>query len=404
MSAIIPKKIYVIFLLLFLGGLNFAGNAVLFMYMAAFCCILLGGFSAKIDKIFFYILLLFFSIVCSALLNNTEGMTFLIIKYALYPILFIAFYDLFRWQSHIGMCENDKAYIFFLLMFFFSAGNIVHMIIDMTASDMSMLGGGRRIINDVWSGGTAPTTIIVGWGVLAGAVFLHTWDGWRDKIPTFVVSLFFLIVYIVFSFMAATRLGIVNVLLLIFAFIVMKLRSSELVVKSSTIIKIFIGVLLICILTYKLIPLILESNLYTRMTDESISLLDSNGRLDATIFLIQHFSKSLWGGDYFTAQYGLQQHNVLLQMYDTFGILAFLLMLIIVISSIKLTVNYFRSSSIVHSNERRFVMLLYIGLMLYYFEEPALTSNFIITCSFFGYLGFVSQTNASIRAELIEGN
>lgn len=403
MSAKIPKILYAIFLLLFLGGLNFNGNAIIFMYIAAFCCIFFGGFSTKVNKLFFYILLLFCSIACSVFLNNTEGMTLLIIKYGLYPIFFIAFYNLFRWTSCIGMSENEKAYIFFLLMFFFSAGNIVHIIIDMFISDMSMLGVGRRIINDVWSGGTAPTTIIVGWGAFAGAVFLYTWDGWRDKIPSFLVSLFLLIVYIAFSFIAATRLGIVNILLLILVFIVMKLRTGELVVNNSTIIKLFIGVLLLCILSYKLMPLIIESNLYTRMRGESISLFDSNGRLDATIYLIQHFSEALWGGNYFTSQYGLQQHNILFQMYDTFGILAFLLMLIIVILSIKLTMNYFKSCSIVNSNERRFVILLYIGLMLYCFEEPVLTSNFIITCSFFGYLGFVCQTNDSIKAIRIEG-
>lgn len=68
---------------------------------------------------------------------------------------------------------------------------------------------------------------------------------------------------------------------------------------------------------------------------ESISLFSGNGRLEASLYLLQHWSESLMGGSYFTNQYGLQQHNMLFQIYDLYGIIPFIIVFWIYVLALK---------------------------------------------------------------------
>lgn len=96
----------------------------------------------------------------------------------------------------------------------------------------------------------------------------------------------------------------------------------------------------------------------------------------------------MWGGEYFTIKYGLQQHNILFQMYDLYGVVPFVLLVILIINAI-ISVLYVVKNTFVCNPEKRYIILMFLSLMLYYFEDPALTSNYIITSILFAFLGYL---------------
>lgn len=379
-------KFFIMYLLMFLIGLNFFGNAVLLVYLFTLFVFLFFRHSLVVPRIIIFIILLFICILLSIVINETGISIYSMIKFGVYPLFFLSFYE-------IGECvreydDNGKVIkVFYGLIFSFVLGNMGHMIADISISDLSSLNLGSRILNDVWSHGTVPTTILVGWGCLTAPVFLYAFEKRKNSKIILLINALMLAIYMFYSLVVATRLGIVNSLLIVVLFIIFMCRQKDITINFSSILKICIALIIIIISTYKLMPYVMSSNLYIRMTSESLSMFDSNGRLAATVYLIRHFTEDLWGGEYFVSQYGLQQHNALFQMYDLYGIFPFVLFLVILIVSIINTARIHKSA-IITSSDKRFIVLFFVALMLYCFEEPAISSNYIVTGMIFAYVGF----------------
>lgn len=383
------RKELTIYLLLFLIGFNFGGKAVFGIYLLALYVFMFLNSALVVPKLFFTVIILCVGVLASQIFNGVDMTLFSLLKLGVYPVVFWTFYKIADYKVRASKNGNNCLVVFFYMMFFFALGNMAHMIADISITDLSKINMGRRILNDVWSGGTTPTTIIVGWGCINMATLLYAFEEKRTKKLTLIFSSIMITVYMIFSFIVATRLGIVNFVLTFVVFIFLLSRDKNINISLNTLIKILGAILVVVILGIKLLPYVMSSNLYLRLSGDSLKLLDSNGRIEATVYLLQHFSEALLGGEYFTEQYGLQQHNILFQMYDLYGLLPFVCLGLILIRSVRYTIQVAKNDSFKNS-EKRFVILFFFSLMLYYFEEPVISSNYIITSMLFGYLGYMS--------------
>lgn len=391
-------KEYIIYLFLFLIGFNFAGNAIVATYLLALFVFTFISTSLMVPRPFFTVIILCIGIIFSQLINGDGGSIFSLLKLGVYPLVFLVFYKIADYEGKINEEANYCLIVFFYMMFFFALGNMAHMIANISITDLSNINMGRRILNDIWSRSTTPATIIVGWGCINVAILLYSFEQKRKKKLLFITSLAMTVIYMIFSFMVATRLGIVNALVIVGMFIFMLIRDRKITITFNKLLKFFGMIIIVIILGITLSPYIMSSNLYLRLRGDSIGLLDSNGRISVTIYLLQHFSEALFGGGYFEKQYGLQQHNILFQMYDLYGLLPFACLGGIITSTIKYTTRIVNSHCI-RNSEKRFVVLFYFSIILYCFEEPAISSNYIITSMMFGYLGYISALRRFIYKE-----
>ena len=385
-------KYRLFYILILLIGLNFQGSAILLSYILivfTFFCI---KSTRKVPKNAIIVLLLPLSIDISAVMQGTDGIVYQFLKSGVYTNIYFSFYLLAMKCCSNKLDMENMLRVFSNCIFFFSFGNMIHFILNMFITDMTTINLGHRVLNDFWSGGTVPTTIVLGWGCFLMPLLIYYVERYMSEKIKFFVSLALMICYVIFSFQIATRLGIANAVLILIIYYILKIQQKEIVINLKKLIKLGIVGILVVLLGIKIVPLILESNLAVRMSGESISLFSGNGRFEANIYLLSHWSEALFGGSYFTNQYGLQQHNMLLQIYDLYGIIPFFILLLVFINVIKKAVNMYCKKDLCNSS-RRFCFLIVFSLFLYSFEEPAISSNYIITSMFFGWLGFSTVVN-----------
>lgn len=377
-------KLFIINSLMFLIGVNFMSNAILFVYLLCGCLMIFYP-STKVSKNNMYLLGLYFSIAISIVIYSTDNIIYHLIKFFTFPLLYYCIYNLYR---KLYLKYNDISYliqIFFIQMFYFSMGNIFHIIVDMLSTDIDAMNMGNRVINDIWTGGTAPATIIVGWGCLAAPILLGAYERRKEHKQVFLTCLILESIYIIYSFEIATRLGLINSVIVFMMFVLLKIVQGDIKIELTTIVKFATVAIVLVLVSGKVWLFIKSSNLYLRLFKDSLSLLDSNGRLDASLFVIKHFSEALWGGEHFSHIYGLQQHNIIFQMYDLYGLVPFLFICMLTFKAIKNTYRIFKAENFTNA-DKRFLILVVVGLILYLFEEPTITSNFIISGMLFVYL------------------
>lgn len=386
---------FIIYVLMLLIGMNFLGNAVVLTFVFGLFCLFFIRQKLVFPRNIFIVIVMILGILGSLVINDNLSVKTLL-KLLVYPIMYLTLYEITCSVYDKSGNGTQPVIVFANIVFAFMLGNMVHLLGDMAITDLSTVNTGHRVLNDIWTGGTTPSTIIVGWGCLDVSCMLFFFEKKRHNKMKFLLSLALSVAYVVFSVIIATRLGIVNAIFLIFLFIFLLAYYKDINVNVKTLIKIFIGLCVLVFIGYKLFPYIKTSNLYLRMTKDNVSLLDTNGRSDATIYLLNHFFEALWGGEYFTNSYGLQQHNILFQMYDLYGIVPFFSFIGILIKSV-MNMLQISLSPVCENYCSRFILLFYISLMLYCFEEPALTSNYIMTGMIFGFLGFSSAMKISSK-------
>lgn len=383
------KKIqfFIIYFLIFLLGFNFKTQAVLYEYILCGMIFLCFNSSKRVSKNLLYVIGFYVSIIIAMVIYYPNNIFYYIIKFFSILLLYYAFYSFYSKLRVSNYNNADLVKIFVLQIFFFNLGNISHMIADMMITDMGAINTGRRIINDIWTGGTVPTTIIVGWGCLIVPVLLWAFENKENHRITLIVSIILETIYITYSFKLATRLGILNSILIVVLFYLIKYLQGDIEFNIKAILKIILLIGIVFIFSSKITEFIMNSNLFTRMSKDSLSFLDSNGRMEAAWFVISHFTEAMWGGEYFTKSYGLQQHNIVFQVYDLYGILAFIFLNLIIYKAIGNTFKIYKSTHI-SNRDKRFVVLLFLALVMYLFEEPAFTSNFVVSETIFIYLAF----------------
>lgn len=381
------RKINLIYFLMFLIGFNFRANAVIYVYIISIFSIIFFNFEKRITKNLFYVFLFFINVMISVLLYNLNQSVNNMIKYFSFVILYYSMYLFYKKLKDRYLDLENLIEIFFLQVFFFNLGNIFHMIGNVLLTDTESFNIGKRVVYDIWTRNSTPTTIMVGWGCLVVPTLIFSFEKRKKYKYKYLICIFLEIVYIFYSFKFATRLGIFNFILVLIFFFILKLIQKDLIMTKKGIFKVILLSLIICLFSGKIISFIQNSNLYIRMTKDSISFLNSTGRGEATLFLLLNFNKSFFGGEYFTNAYGLQQHNIIFQIYDLYGIIPFFIFLIIISKTIINTYKIFKHKKINNIN-KRFFILFFISLIAYLFEEPAFTSNFIIVEILFIYLAF----------------
>lgn len=376
-----------IFFFMLLIGLNFFGLAVVLSYVLVLYVALGIRVTRKIPCNFIIVILLVLSILCSMFVFEENNILLQIIKMGTYVCIYLTFYFLAIDSTKQLANKDEVVNIFANCIFYFSLGNMMHLVFNIYITDINSIDLGYRVLNDFWSGDTTPTTIIIGWGCFLLPVLIYYLDIFKLSKIKFFLSLVLLVFYLAFSFRIATRLGIVNAILILGVCYVIKIHQKEIKISVSTIFKgmiVFVGII---IASVRLLPIILKSNLAVRMAGESISLFSGNGRLEASLYLLQHWSEALMGGSYFTNQYGLQQHNMLLQIYDLYGIIPFVILFCVFVLALKNIYLVYKCNKL-NNVSKRFCVLFGFALFIYLFEEPAFSSNFIITVMIFGWIAF----------------
>ena len=388
-----------IYILMFLIGLNFKGYAIAIIYLMFLFVFLFVERSFFVPKAFLWILSLFFWIIFSRLISREPVTKYDILKNGIYPVLFITAYNIGMYQK-----KREKSIIeaFYMCVFSFSAGNMFHLGLDMLYTNLRILNMGNRVLNDIWSGSVVPTTIVVGWGCLVAPVLFYSADGKKKKLAV-MAGLCMAVLYIFFSLIVATRLGIVNMILLIIVFLLLRISNGDLRINlNRTIIFLLFSCIVVCIFI-KVVPYIASSNLFTRLSHDAISLFDSNGRFAASAYLLDHFTECMCGGGYFTEHYGIPQHNIWFQIYDLYGTIPFAIYAIVLSQTAKKLASALRLKGISYA-EKRFLVLFFMALMLYCFEEPAYTSNLVITGMLPFFLGTMCVLLMPLEHKQVETN
>ena len=383
----IKYRLFYMFILLI--GLNFQGAAILLSYVLLLFSFLCIKPIKRVPKNAILVFMLVVSIDISTVLIGTDNIVYQFLKNGVYINIYFSFYllSIHCYSDMLGI--ENRLRVFSDCVFFFSFGNMGHFFLDMFITDMKTINFGHRVLNDFWSGGTVPTTIVLGWGCFLMPLLIYYFERYKREKIKFFVSLALIVCYVGFSFQIATRLGIANAIFTLIIYYILKIQQKEVVITLKKMIKFGVVGVVVVLVGLKIVPIILRSNLVVRMSGEDISLFSGNGRLEASIYLLSNWSESLFGGSYFANQYGLQQHNMLLQIYDLYGIVPFFVLLLVFINVIKKVINIYCKRNLCNSS-RRFCLLTVFSLFLYVFEEPAFSSNYIITSMFFGWLGFSS--------------
>lgn len=372
---------------MFLIGFNFRADAVIYIYIMSIFILMILNFGKKITKNLLYVFLFFISTMISVCLYNLNQSVYNMIKFFSFVILYYSTYLFYKKLKYKYLDLEHLVRVFFLQFFFFNMGNIFHMIGNVLLTDLDFVNMGKRIVNDMWTGNTTPTTIMMGWGCLIVSTLIFSFEKRKKYKIEYLICIILEIIYIFYSFKFATRLGIFNFILIVFFFFILKLMQKDLLLTKKGIFNFILLLVIIFMFSDNIISIVQNSNLYTRMTKDSLRFLDSNGRVEASLFLLLNFYKSFFGGEYFTNNYGLQQHNIIFQIYDLYGIIPFLVFLVIISRAIINTYVIFKQKKI-DNVSKRFLILFFISLIVYLFEEPAFTSNFIVVEMLFIYLSF----------------
>lgn len=375
------------YILIFLIGLNFGGSAILLTYVLLLLSLMLLRTAKRVPWNIMLVVLLLLSISISTWIMETDTLIKCVLKNGVYINIYFSFYFL-----ALYCCDNTKnmekrVTVFSDCFFSFSFGNMIHLILDTVITDMKSINLGHRVLNDYWSGETTPTTVVMAWGCLLMPLLIYYVNILKGEKIKFIITAVLMTYYVIFSLQIATRFGIVNAVLIMVLYFVLEALHNGIRISASKAVKYGIIGVAIVMIGIKMTPLILKSNLAIRMSKDSISIISGNGRAEASLYLISHWSESIFGGNYFSTQYGLQQHNMLLQIYDLYGLVAFFTLLLIFVVAINIAIKIYQKNEL-QVPSRVFCVLIVASLILYCFEEPAYTSNYIITSMIFGWIGF----------------
>ncbi len=258
----------------------------------------------------------------------------------------------------------------YLMLIVISVGSFSHYLMNFIYNFGHNLG---RNTNDIWTGSVMAATVqnalaalMIG---LALAMFFLPKKKWY-----LVASALILLLILSYNLILSSRTLFVIILILSvvgFAYVRLNKLSSD-----NNKIALFAG--LICVLAIGIAfafnvggikDYLFDSLLFSRFDSDSLSaLLDDGTRTNAKLGFIKEGYKYPMGGLHLRAKYSFA-HDLLLDGYDEYGIIALLLMIGMLITGIKSVFDTVKTS--VYSHEFRLsLLLIYIAVLLEFTVEP----------------------------------
>lgn len=255
-----------------------------------------------------------------------------------YGIMYIVGYNaLITWTQTDHILERNKqierkAYFLLIAIAF---GSFSHFILNYIYNFGQNLG---RNTNDIWTGEVMAATgqaalgcIMVGVSV---AMILYPRKKYVRLLGT-VVMLSMLAYNLILA--GRTLLVIVGIVFAIGLLFVL-VHVSNMKKRTCVFLKVFL-VVVVCIVLYQLNicgiqDVIMKSNLYLRFFGKNQLELAETGRTVARVYYLKHFLEYPFGGIHMREQFGYF-HDLLFDAYDEYGLLSFLLLIVILLSGLR---------------------------------------------------------------------
>lgn len=123
-----------------------------------------------------------------------------------------------------------------------------------------------------------------------------------------------------------------------------------------------------------------NSYLAKRLNNTNSTSFRNDGRIEKKLYYLQHFFDNPWGGKFMEEVVG-SSHELWLDVYDTAGILPYVLIIIFTFQSIKTVWRIVRERKI--ESSYRVGLAVYIFVILaQFFVEPILTGSPLLFCSY----------------------
>lgn len=353
----------IILFLLFLGALNFVGRYSIWFLLAFVFMFLVKKVKVKLN--IQISCLFFFSVFCIIFSDSVSlSIKGLVIQF-IFLMCYIVGYNFVEKHDSIEIQERKLGIVLKILML----GNVIHFLLNLFINLNSIT---TRNTIDFWTGQVMSAT---GQSVLAClAIAIGCAVIFSDcKYKTKFMSCSILVFVIFYNFILAGR-AIFAMLIIVFILAYM----NYLILGKNKKIRKLAGVILFCsilIIAYEqnfmnLKSMIEQSNFYNRFwnsyTTENIL---EDGRLSLKAEYIKQFLEHPWGGNYSKNDIGFYAHDLLLDIYDDAGILAFVVMTGYVMSTMM---NLFRTMKSKHLNffTKQVVLCVYIAIYIEFFLEP----------------------------------
>lgn len=335
------------------------------------------------------------TVIMSALLNGETISLTLLLKAMLYFAMYIIGQGIAIRCDFL--CESQEKNLFYCWIAI-SLGFFTRFIIDVSMPDNWYVLThyfARDLGTDIWSEGTVPTTILAGWCIPLACILYYIFSTKVGKIK--IIYFIIAIVATVISIISGTRtfIGVFGLTFLIIYFLevfVLKRRKTKritafLLVMASLIVIAFsmnIG----GVTTW-----LLKTSMFDRIVNGSLQngLLSDNGRSSSIQFMFSNLDKVLLGGEY-CRNNGALQHNWFFQSLDMYGIIPFILLVIMICMTIRAIIKMVRNNFTTPSFQILCLNIM-LSLLCYSFIEPVITSNNVIMSTYFILFGIVNYVN-----------
>jgi len=361
-------KYALLYSLLFLAAMNFQAKFFYFVF-ATFLVVLVSKTRLRIDRASF----LYFFVCCMmALYNNKEGLISMLRCLAHFCFFLVGL----NFVTEDGVPEEKTALLEKVekrglwLLAVISTGSFTHYGLNFFYNFGRSLG---RNTNDIWTGQRMAATgqnalacLMLGFSV---AMLILPGKKWHRLAAICAIALM-----LGYNMVLSTRTMIVMLLILVvvgFGFLQKGLRRGQRT-------KAFVAVVLFALLAVIAYLLdiggiqeyIKDSSLYGRFRGYGIFSWDETSRLYAKVQFLKNMYKYPFGGMHSRARYGYA-HDLLLDGYDEYGIVVFLLLIAILIHggvqlyrTLKRTGYSFRF--------KLSLLLVYAAILLEFTIEPIL--------------------------------
>lgn len=350
-------------LFVFAASANLFAKYFLLTFLAFVVTLVFRGGSIEADKS--AAVLIAFSFVCFAVefWQNAEPVKAL--KLFVFPAAYLAGLNMFSGGRY------DKAKKLTLLLVAVCAGNLLHIALNLSLGSFADIAQSRNIA-DFWTGEAMSATMhatlfCVSTGVCISVLCSDV------KLPAKLAALFVLLFMLITDLVLACRTPVfAGIIIGIAAAIYMrggatkKCRMTTLILLASAFALMFF---LYCADAFGIKRAVLNSNLFTRLAGiNGLGLKDS--RLGIRLAYLPDILARPFGGSYFMQKYGYA-HDLLLDLWDKYGVLPAALIAVYIIISVRRSFAVLRDAKLPFLT-RQLVLCVNLSMLIEFFIEPVI--------------------------------
>lgn len=391
----------IVLLLLFLTAMNFQAKFFYFIFAAT----LAAAFAYKNTSINRMLFLYFILGSIMAVYNVNNGIISML-RFMAYPAAYYIGISMSRKDSNY----DESVYNHYLQericnpLFVISLGSFSHYILNYFTNFNNML---KRNTNDIWTGEMLSATgqsslacLMIGFAV--AMILTHR------KTRELVFGIIFIVGVLAYNLVLSGR-TIIAILLIVFSvgFLYMLKQTSNVSKKMKVIGGILLLVVVASILWMGNVggikDYIEKSNLYLRFLNVTGSELLESGRMDRRIFYLSEMITYPFGGAHMRNKYGYA-HDLLLDGYDEYGLVVFVILFVLLINGIKQIVRFCKDKGINLYVKTRF-LCVYVAILLVFCVEPILAGMqwlFVCFCLINGMITGYNYKRRQMRIKEIE--